>query len=165
MTRVRVEDADGGSVDDVTVHHEPGSGKPEEFYHYFFQVKYHENQAQHYSSEKLQERKGNGTSLLQKFFSTWQRLRLEHPGKQIKLYLVSNWSWTCESDKLGQCLNSQEGMLSNEFFESGAKSDIGKIREEWRRILTLALKTFVRLLKRSTYSLGEVVSTVAADGI
>ena len=155
VTRVRVEDADGGSVDDVTVHHEPGSGKPEEFYHYFFQVKYHENQAQHYSSEKLQERKGNGTSLLQKFFSTWQRLRLEHPGKQIKLYLVSNWSWTCESDKLGQCLNSQEGKLSNEFFESGGKSDIGKIREEWRAHLSASPEDFRSFIETLHLQLGE----------
>ncbi len=155
VTRVRVEDADGGSVDDVTVHHEPGSGKPEEFYHYFFQVKYHENQAQHYSSEKLQERKGNGTSLLQKFFSTWKRLTAEHPGKQIKLYLVSNWSWTREGDKLGECLNSHEGKLSNEFFESGPKSDIGKIREEWREHLAATPKEFRSFIEALHLQLGE----------
>src|SRR5215472_6345772 len=51
----------------------------------------------------------NGTSLLQKFFSSWKRLRSEHPGKQIKLHLVSHWSWTREGDEFGQCLNSQEG--------------------------------------------------------
>ncbi len=155
VTRVRVEDADGGSVDDVTVHYEPGSGKAEEFYHYFFQVKYHENQAQHYSSEKLQERKGNGTSLLEKFFSTWKRLGSEHPGKQIKLYLVSNWSWTRESDKLGQCLNNQDGKLSEEFFESGTKSDIGKIRDEWRRHLAATPQEFRAFIETLHLQLGE----------
>jgi len=155
VTRVRVEDADGGSVDDVTVHHEPGSGKPEEFYHYFFQVKYHENQAQHYSSEKLQERKGSGTSLLQKFFSTWKRLRSERPGKQIKLYLVSNWSWTRETDKLGQCLNSQEGKLSEEFFQSGPKSDIGRIREEWQNHLVATPEEFCDFIGALHFQLGE----------
>jgi SMODS-associated and fused to various effectors sensor domain len=155
VTRVRVEDADGGSVDDVTVHHEPGSGEPEEFYHYFFQVKYHENQAQHYSSEKFQERKENGRSLLQKFFDTWKKLIAEHPGRQIKLYLVSNWSWSHESDKIGRCLNNQEGKLSDEFFESGSHSDIGKIREEWRAHIGASPEEFRAFIASLHLQLGE----------
>jgi hypothetical protein len=155
VTRVRVEDADGGSVDDVTVHHEPGSGEPEEFYHYFFQVKYHENQAQHYSSEKFQERKENGRSLLQKFFDTWKKLTAEHPGRQIKLYLVSNWSWSHESDKIGRCLNNQEGKLSDEFFDCGPQSDIGKVREEWRAHIGAGQEEFRAFIASLHLQLGE----------
>src|SRR5580693_506175 len=113
VTRVRVEDGDAGSVDDVTVHHEHGSGKSEEFYHLFFQVKYHESQADHYSSEKLLERKEGGRSLLRKFFDTWLRLQADHSGRAIKLYLVSNWSWNQDADKVGQCINNQESKLSD----------------------------------------------------
>ena len=88
---------------DVTVHYEPVTGKPEEFFHYFFQVKYHENQAQHYSSAKLLEKKENGRNLLAKFFQTWRKLKAEHPKREVKLHLVNNWSWTQEGDKLGRC--------------------------------------------------------------
>jgi hypothetical protein len=155
VTRVRVEDADGGSVDDVTVHHEPGSGEPDEFYHYFFQVKYHENQAQHYSAEKFQERKENGRSLLQKFFDTWKKLSADHPGRQIKLHLVSNWSWNHEADKIGRCLNSQEGKLSDEFFSCGPQSDIGKVREQWVTHVGASQEEFSKFIASLHLHLGE----------
>jgi SMODS-associated and fused to various effectors sensor domain len=155
VTRVRVEDADGGSVDDVTVHHEPGSGKPEEFYHYFFQVKYHENQAQHYSSAKLQELKANGRSLLQKFFDTWKKLGKDHPGRQIKIHLVSNWSWSHEADKIGRCLNSQEGKLSDEFLSCGPRSDIGRVREQWKAHIGATPEEFSEFINSLHLQLGE----------
>lgn len=155
VTRVRVEDADGGFVDDVTVHHEPDSGQPEQFYHYFFQVKYHESQAQHYSSEKLLERKENGRSLLQKFFDTWMRLRRDYQGREIKLYLVSNWSWSQESDKIGHCINNQEGRLNDEFFCSGPKTEVGKIREKWRAHVDADSEEYLQFLRSLHFQLGE----------
>lgn len=148
VSRVRVEDADAGSVDDVTIYHEFDSGLPEEFYHFFYQVKYHENQEHHYSTEKVLEKKPNGRSLLKKFFDTWESLRAQHPGHRIELYLVSNWSWNTD-DGVGKCLNQLESKLSGEFFSAGPKSEVGKSRELWRAHLGVSdedLNGFIRSL-------------------
>lgn len=153
VSRVRVEDADAGSVDDVTIYHELGSGLPEEFYHFFYQVKYHENQEHHYSTEKLLERKPNGRSLLQKFFDTWKSLQAQHPGQRIELYLVSNWSWN-NSDGIGKCLNQLESKLSKEFFSAGAKSEVGKSRESWRTHLGASEEDFTGFIQSLNFHLG-----------
>jgi hypothetical protein len=153
VSRVRVEDADAGSVDDVTVYHEPGSGLPEEFYHFFYQVKYHENQEHHYSTDKLLERKANGRSLLQKFFDTWKALRMQHPNQRLELYLVSNWSWL-NSDGVGKCLNQLEGKISDEFFSAGDKSEIGKSRENWRSHLGASPDDFKAFIGSLNFHLG-----------
>jgi hypothetical protein len=153
VSRVRVEDADAGSVDDVTIYHELGSGLPEEFYHFFYQVKYHENQEHHYSTEKLLESKPNGRSLLQKFFDTWKSLRAQYHGQRIELYLVSNWSWN-NSDGIGKCLNQLESKLSNEFFSAGPKSDVGKSRETWRAHLGAFQEDFTAFIQSLNFHLG-----------
>ena len=54
VVRVRVEDEDAASADDVTVRHADGSGLPDCYY----QIKYHVNQAGHYSTDYLIARKG-----------------------------------------------------------------------------------------------------------
>jgi SMODS-associated and fused to various effectors sensor domain len=154
VSRVRVEDADAGSVDDVTIYHELDSGLPEEFYHFFYQVKYHENQEHHYSTEKLLERKPNGRSLLKKFFDTWQSLRAQHPGQRIELYLVSNWSWNT-ADGVGKCLNQMESKLSGEFLSAGAKSEVGKSRESWRAHLGVSPEDFNGFIQSLNFHLGS----------
>ena len=154
VSRVRVEDADAGSVDDVTVYHELNSGLPEEFYHFFYQVKYHENQEHHYSTEKLFQRKENGRSLLQKFFETWRSLREQHPGQRIELYLVSNWSWNQDTDKIGRCINQQEGKLGDEFFSSGPKSDVGQVRDSWREHVRATPEDFESFVRSLNLHLG-----------
>lgn len=156
VTRVRVEDRDAGSVDDVTVHHDPASGQADEFYHYFFQVKYHETIEDAYSSSKFLERRTvNGRSLLQKFYDSWSELNSEHPGRPIRLHLVTNWSWTDSADKLGGCISNQDGLLREEFFTSSSRSDIGKIREEWRSHVKADETSFDAFARCLHFYLGE----------
>ncbi|HVZ18722.1 MAG TPA: SAVED domain-containing protein [Terriglobales bacterium] len=154
VSRVRVEDADAGSVDDVTVYHEQNSGLAEEFYHFFYQVKYHEHHEHQYSTEKLFEKKDNRRSLLQKFFQTWRQLLEAHPGQRIQLYLVSNWSWT-SSDPLAKCMNQLEGKLSEEFFIAGERSEIGKARESWRNHVGASVGDFNAFAHSLTFLLGS----------
>lgn len=71
--------------------------------------------------------------------------------KRHEFFLASE----CEGDKLGQCISSQEGMLSNEFFESGPKSDFGKIREEWRAHLSASPEDFRSFIETLHLQLGE----------
>lgn len=155
VKRVRVEDADAGSIDDVTLFHERGADNRAEVYEFFFQVKYHENQKQSYSTDVLLEANGKSRSLLQKFWDTWKRLRTDDPTRRIELYLVSNWSWHPEADKIGQCISGQDDRLASAFFDSGPKSDIGKQRERWRKHLDASADDFTAFAKTLHFRLGE----------
>jgi hypothetical protein len=155
VKRVRVEDADAGSIDDVTLFHEVGTGNRVDVYEFFFQVKYHENRQHSYSTDALLASEGKSRSLLQKFWDTWKRLRADDPVRRIELYLVSNWSWHPEADKIGHCISGQDDRLTTTFFDSGPKSDIGKERERWRTHLGADGDDFTAFAKALHFRLGE----------
>jgi len=118
-------------------------------------VKYHENQQSSYSTEVLIETEGNKTSLLQKFWKTWKKLQTQDPSRRIELYLVSNWSWHPDMDKIGQCISGQDDRLAAAFFDSGPRSDIGKDRERWRKHLGASPEDFAAFAKTLHFRLGE----------
>jgi len=155
VKRARVEDADAGSIDDVTIFHEVGTANRVDVYEFFFQVKYHENKQHSYSTDALLENEGKSRSLLQKFWDTWKRLRADNPGRRIELYLVSNWSWHPEADKIGHCISGQDDRLTTTFFNSGPKNDIGKERERWRMHLGADGDDFTAFAKALHFRLGE----------
>lgn len=155
VSRIRVEDPDAGSIDDVTVHYDLDSNKPDECAHYFYQVKYHQNQEHHYSAAKLMECTENHRSLLRKFFDTWKSLQATHAGHQVRLYLVSNWSWSQETDKVGSCLDNYEGRLSEKFFRAGPRSNIGQARRQWREHLGTSPEVFEAFARTLYFQLGE----------
>jgi len=155
VKRVRVEDGDAGSIDDVTLFHEVDTDNRVDVYEFFFQVKYHENQKHSYSTDALLESEGRSRSLLQKFWDTWKRLRADDPRRRIELYLVSNWSWDSTADKIGQCISGQDDRLTTTFFDSGPKSDVGKERERWRKHLGADAGDFTAFAKTLNFRLGE----------
>ncbi len=155
VKRVRVEDADAGSVDDVTIFHEAGTNDRVDVYEFFFQVKYHENHQHAYSTDVLLETEGKGRSLLQKFWATWTRFRADDPKRRIELYLVSNWSWHPDADKIGHCIGGQDDRLTTTFFDSGPKSDVGRERERWRAHLDANADDFTLFAKTLHFRLGE----------
>ncbi len=128
--RITVEDALAGSVDDVTIQHEPGAARADEFYQY----KYHVDQRGEYSTDVLLEHEPGSSSLLQKFWRTWQRLRAQAPGREVRLHLVSNWTWD-SGDKFKSCIDGRDGSVKEEFLEAGLRSDLGKIRKRWQTAL------------------------------
>lgn len=85
---VKIEDPDAGSVDDVTVHYTTESLIAPKFY----QVKYHVDHRSCYSAEILIEEKPESSSLLRKFWQSWQLLYKHFPQRGCELYLVSNWA-------------------------------------------------------------------------
>jgi hypothetical protein len=137
VLRVAIEDALAGSVDDVTVTYHDGANIPARFY----QVKYHVDQRDVYSTAKLIEAKKGYSSLLEKFWNTWKQLR-QQPTQSIELYLVSNWTWD-SSDKLKACIDGHDNSIKDEFFTSTPLSEIGKLRASWQN-------AFVRPIARST---------------
>lgn len=92
----------------------------------FFQLKYHMNQDDVYSSETIQKnRRDDGSTLVQKLYRGFKEIA---PGKDVRLSLVSNVCWS-SSDPLAQCIR-HDGRLSDEFFKKGKASAIGKCRNE-----------------------------------
>jgi SMODS-associated and fused to various effectors sensor domain len=158
VAEVSIEDDQAGSFDDVTVTYEPASGKAP----HYFQVKYHVDQRDCYSTQVLLDR-GPGSSLLQKFWRTWKKIRAE--ATEPELMLFSNWSWD-STDAVGQCINGHDGSLKG-FLSAGEHSNIGKLRARWLAECGGSLHEFkafiscLRLRLGSTNAAADVSAHVA----
>lgn len=156
LAEVWIEDERAGSFDDVTLHHTPASGRAG----HFVQVKYHVDQRRAYSTEVLLERT-SGSSLLQKFYRTWQKLRTT--GAEPRLTLYSNWNWN-SNDRLGECINGEDGSLTEEFLTASGRSEIGKLREQWIAECGASAEDFAAFARCLRFQLGStnVAETVSA---
>jgi hypothetical protein len=154
VSHVRIEDPDAGSVDDVTVYRYSHGSLPDEFFHYFFQVKYHANQTEQYGVRNLLEHKLNGTSLLQKFHRTWRNLQASRPLEPVLLHLVSNWSWNGGKDDLGSFVSGNDDRLTKEFFTAGPKTREGKLRAQLRNHLEIDGEELALFLRSIKFELG-----------
>jgi hypothetical protein len=130
VCRVTLEDSSAGSLDDVTVQHEADSSVPDAFY----QIKYHVDHRGEYSSTVLASQKLGETSLLAKFWHSWQLLRTQHPGRAIELHLLSNWTWDA-SDAFRSCIDGRDNRIKGTFLTASVRSDVGKIRKAWESTL------------------------------
>jgi hypothetical protein len=149
VARVRVEDEDALSADDVTVRHADDSTAPDRFY----QIKYHMNQSGHYSTEYMIAHKPNETSLLKKLFKTWQTIRAEQPSRPFEIYLVSNWAWD-SADKLKGCIGGTNNSLSLDFFAATDRMDIGKRRKKWQMELGTSAAAFEGFMRSLRFRVG-----------
>jgi hypothetical protein len=147
--RVTVEDALAGSVDDVTVQHEAGTMIPDEFYQY----KYHVDQRSEYSSDSILKHKVGESSLLEKFWRTWQLLRARDPQREIQLRLVSNWTWDTR-DKFKLCIDGHDNSIKEDFFTAGPQSKLGKIRKKWQDALKADNVSFREFIGCLRFNLG-----------
>lgn len=137
--QVTIEDSSAEHVDDVTVRYETDVNKPDCFY----QIKYHVDHRDAYSTEKLiVSPSQNSMSLLEKFFRTWNLLRRQDPERGIKLSLVSNWAWD-PKDKIGSCIDGNDNSIKiSEFFSAGERSSIGEARQRWQKALQASKEDF-----------------------
>jgi hypothetical protein len=124
---VTIENELAGSFDDVTVHHDPATELPDEFY----QVKYHVDQRSEYSSSKFTEQEGSQSSLLQKFFRTWKAVKRQCGDRPFHLHLISNWAWA-ENDSLRGFVEAHENRIKSALFEEGPASRAGSTRDIWK---------------------------------
>ena len=147
--RVRVEDEDAGSIDDVTVQYEPGSDSPSRYY----QMKFHVDQREAYSIESFINHAPTARSLLRKMFDSWRRIIAARPDVPVELYLVSNWAWD-SADKLKSCISGRNGALTDDFFEAGPKSDIGTLRQRWHSHLAIPTEEFIHFCRTMRFRLG-----------
>jgi SMODS-associated and fused to various effectors sensor domain len=155
VSHVRVEDIEGGSVDDVTVYRNLGADAGDEFYHYFFQIKYHANYSSHYGVDNLLEHKPHGTSLLQKFHNTWRSLKEHRPQEPVLLHLVSNWFWSGSDDDLGAFVSGNDDRITDQFFTLGARSKGGQLRVRLQTHLGIDDAEFAAFTRSIRFQLGS----------
>lgn len=176
VERVVLEHDDADGVDDVAVFYRaPGvnAGGWQASADYF-QLKYHVDNRDAYSAEALIDPSfiNAKSSLLQRFHKAYAKLsKQEHV--PFRLHLASNWRWK-NDDKLASLMREFDGELPSKFFEDGAKSGLGKIREKWRTHLNLdaeAFTTFARTLRFQLDHFGRrdfkayVYATLEAAGL
>ncbi|MEK6281731.1 MAG: SAVED domain-containing protein [Acidobacteriota bacterium] len=128
--RVTVEDSLAGSVDDVTIEHDLETSQADEFYQY----KYHVDHRSEYSSDSVIEHKPDESSLLEKFWRTWQLLKVRDANREVRLHLVSNWTWDGR-DKFKSCIDGRDNSVKDAFLKASARSELGKIRNKWQQTL------------------------------
>ena len=145
VVEIRVEDARAFSADDVTVRYASGAARADRF----FQVKYHVDQRDAYSTAVLMtKRTAGGTSLLQKFWRTYQGLGIQSTGP-FELTLISNWGWDV-GDPFAGVIDGYDGRVKEAFLEASRSSDLGKVRARWCAHLGVTdadLAPFVRALR------------------
>lgn len=146
---VTVEDALAGSVDDVTIQHDVGTALPDEFYQY----KYHVDHRAEYSSDSLVDHKPGESSLLEKFWRTWQHLRARDQRREIRLHLVSNWTWDAK-DKLKSCIDGRDNSVKDTFLSASQRSELGKIRKKWQDALGADEASFREFIACLRFRLG-----------
>lgn len=135
-----VEHPSAGAADDVVLIPRSGSGVPTRY----VQVKWHVAHGQTYSFDSLCEVVSGTTSLLQKLFDSWKRLRSQGA---IEVWLVSNWS---VDPDLGGFIDAKAYVLRDDFFDGGPTSKVGRARAAWATTLGATseeLDAFCRALR------------------
>lgn len=150
VDRVIIEHDQAAGVDDVSVHYSaPGANAGGRHCRAdFYQVKYHVDRRETYSSSHLCDPAfiGAKRSLMQRFHDA--HLRLGGVDGWYRLYLVSNWGWASD-DPIGPILReSDEGSLPSRFFTDGPGSAIGRVRESWMSHLALPSEDFEDFAER-----------------
>lgn len=170
VQKIIVENGQAGYVDDVTAHYEPrpdtvtinyepGTTKADRFY----QVKYHVDHRKAYSSESLIRDNNGQKSLLEKFWLTWKALRLQTPGREVELYLISNWVWA-DKDPLGAWVSGDTDRIRvDEFMDEKPDSPVRKIRTQWQQKLKASDKEFHEFIKSLHFRLGYSASVLSGE--
>lgn len=111
VRHICIEDAEAGSVDDVTVKYKLEANKSGIFY----QIKYHVDQRGQYSTNILTASSNGRSSLLRKFWRSWKLLQQNNHG-DIELCLVSNWTWDSSDTFFAVCVD-ENGAIKPIFYD------------------------------------------------
>lgn len=149
VRKVTVEDPFAGSVDDVTVEYEIEANCPDRFY----QIKYHVDHRDAYSTDSLLHSVNAGTSLLQKFWNTWTVIRQRSASRDVNLHLISNWTWD-SSDNFSKCISGEDHSIKDDFFEATERQEVGKIRARWQEHLRAEDEEFRNFVSSLRFKLG-----------
>lgn len=154
VERICIEFDEATHVDDVALFYKPPDDsdlgiQPEAD---FYQVKYHVNHRNSYTADNMIDASfidSPSTSLLQKFFKAYNDLKKTY--SWFTLNLVSNWIWRGD-DQLALSIRDG-GTLPDEFFNVNERTNLGRIRKQWREHLQTDDKTFHDFGRRLQFNL------------
>jgi hypothetical protein len=124
VSKVIIEDAKALSADDVTLLRTDAAHAPD-LYH---QIKYHVDQRDGYSVEALTACEKGESSLLKKWYRSWETLLTNRPARRVEIVIVSNWGWVAGDDLAG-FVDGQTSGLKEEFFTATGKQKGAAIRK------------------------------------
>lgn len=146
--KVKIEDSQAGSVDDVTVFKNGAQSGID-----FYQIKYHVVQNNLYSLEGLLD-STSGTSIMNKFWKTWKKVITTYPKENITLNLYSNWPGDPKDDVLA-CVSGEHGSFDDRFYTASLESEIAKKISAWKSSLSASDQEFQDFTKALVFHLGS----------
>ena len=148
VAKVIVEDAKAVSADDVTLLREPGAHPPDRYH----QIKFHVDHSKGYSVEALKEQKNGDSSLLQKWFKSWDTITARS-ARPLEIIIVSNWPWV-PRDGLGQFVDGETNGLKDEFFTATGRSKAATVRADLAKHVGTTLQRFDEFARTLRFKLG-----------
>jgi hypothetical protein len=148
VDRVIVEDAKAVSADDVTLLRAPGAHLPDRYH----QIKFHVDLSKGYSVDVLKEQKNGESSLLEKWFKSWETITARS-ARPLEIIVVSNWPWV-PRDGLGQFMDGETNGLKDEFFTATGKKKAATLRAELAKHLGTTVARFDEFARALRFKLG-----------
>jgi SMODS-associated and fused to various effectors sensor domain len=149
---VELESPDVKVIDDVVIKYStPIKDHGGLFEIDYCQLKYHVTQNGSFSLEAMLDPAFTRTKepFLQRLYDTYLTLKALHGDKPFRIRIVSPWPWHPD-DPLAGCW-ATEGHLRDDFFEAGARTEIGKTRTMMAQRLNNVTKAsfcdFLRVLR------------------
>jgi len=146
IDHVWIEHPHAGAADDVTVHPLHPSEQATKYY----QIKWHVDHRSGYSMASLMDRGASATSLLEKLWTSWDKLR---GTGEIEIWLVSNWAFL-PGDPLGALIRGRDYRLKDEFLTVGPRSKLGRCRRQWQEHLGSDDESFAAFYQSLRFRLG-----------
>jgi hypothetical protein len=158
VTKVIVEDAKAVSADDVTLLREAGAHWPDRYH----QIKNHVDHSKAYSVDVLMEQKKGDSSLLQKWFRSWEELLVVRPSRPLEIHIVSNWGWV-PGDDLRGFVEGQGNSLKEEFFAATGKKKATLLRAKLAAHVGTTVAQFDEFARTLRFHLGYACWHVMAE--
>lgn len=146
IDHIWIEHPHAGAADDVTLHRP----RPSEQVTRYYQIKWHVDHRSGYSMASLIDRGESATSLLEKLWRSWNRLR---GAGEIEIWLVSNWA-TLPGDPLGSLIRGRDYRLKVQFLTAGSRSELGHWRRQWQDHLGADDEGFAGFCRSLRFRLG-----------
>lgn len=158
VSKVIVEDAKAVSADDVTLLREDGAHWPDRYH----QIKNHVDHRKGYSVDDLIEVKKGESSLLSKWFRSWEALLLARPTRPVEIVIVSNWGWEAGDDLRG-FVEGQGNALKEEFFTATGKKKAAQLRAKLAARVGTATARFDEFARTLRFHFGYACWQVMAE--
>lgn len=125
----------------------------------YYQLKYHVNQNEAFSSKSLLDPKFSNTSesMLKRLYKTYTEFLKR--SASFRLNIVSNWGWD-HRDALSKYLQDGgrlRGNFENDFLAKGQQSAVGKVREKFVDELGVPAEEVAHFLAYVRFDLGDSI--------